>query len=65
LKSETNTASVARGAISVIFTSQSHNGFGTVREMKYYVQQSRDKTTDDRMALYCECYFRFVENHGE
>jgi len=33
--------------------------------MKYYVQQSRDKTMDDKMALYCECYFRFVENHGE
>jgi len=51
-----NLANKVRG-ISVIFGSQSHYGFATVREMKYTLQQCCDKTTDDKMALHCECSF--------
>ena len=47
-------ASNVRGAISVIFGSQFHNGFATVREMKYTSPHCSDKTMNDRMALYRE-----------
>ena len=36
---------------------KSHHGFTTLREMKYTSQHFRDKTMDDKMALYRECCF--------
>ena len=37
--------------------TESHNGFATVRELKYASQHCSDKTMDDKMALYRECCF--------
>jgi len=35
---------------SVTFSSQAHNGFATVRGMKYASQHCCDKTMDNKMA---------------
>jgi len=43
---------------------KSHNGFATVRGMKYTSQDCCDKTMEDNMALYRECCFRIVKNHA-
>jgi len=44
---------------------KSHNGFATVREIKYTSQHCCDKTKDNKMALYRECCFPNCTNHGE
>ena len=43
--------------ISMIFGSQTHNGFAIVREMKDTSQHCCEKTMDDKMSLYRVCCF--------
>jgi len=46
----------------VIFGSQVHGGFTTIREMKYTSQHCFDKTVDDKMALIVNAVFRIAQN---
>jgi len=39
------------------FTGGSQNNFTAIREIKYTSQNCRDKTVDNRIALYRECCF--------
>ena len=50
-------ASKYRGAILVLFGVKTHNGFATVREMKYTSHHCCDKTMDNKMTLYRKCCF--------
>jgi len=45
------------GAIPVIFEVHSHNGFATIKDMKYTSQHRCDKTTEGKMSSYRQCCF--------
>jgi len=59
-------ASKVWGRYQQLSVVMSHNGFATVREMKYTSQHCCDKTTDDKIPLHrANLVFRIVQNYGE
>ena len=59
-------ASKVRGVISLIFCSQAHNSFATLREMKHTSQHGCDKRRCTAKRPYiANIVFRIVQNHGE
>jgi len=53
------------GAISVIFGNQVSLLVHYSKRDEVSSQHFCDKTMDEKMALYCECCFPNVQNHGE